>query len=372
MMRVLLLHFNFSLLLVISALAQNELRVTVEVEGIQDRTVYLKQDHAELGRIVVDSVLVKSNRVEFTAEIAEPNLYVLEVDSVPGFLTFIWDNDIQIVGHTDSLWRSIISGSDETKLWQDYQRKYADPARYKLIDLTPVMHKAIADKDLVLLEKITEDQHEILKEVQKNSFAFIEGHPDSFVSLSLLRHHADNVALDTTKSALRLLAPHWQGHSVYQYLSEWAAHKTSVLPGEPAPAFSAATFEGEPISLDNFRGNYVILDFWGTWCEPCVKKMPQMNQLRQSYPKDQLEMLFFNRDRDVDAFSKALKKYDIGWGHHFFTNKDLIRRYGAGAIPKLYLISPEGKILYNDDDQEAGNAELKILSELLASRLNSK
>ena len=113
-----------------------------------------------------------------------------------------------------------------------------------------------------------------------------------------------------------------------------------------APDFSFQDIEGKMISLSQYKGRYVVINFWASWCVPCVMEFPELNKLTANIPEEKLVRIFITGDTDTLAFNNARVKYDLK-GIHMFTNSELITKYKATAVPQLYLIDKEGKILYD-------------------------
>jgi peroxiredoxin len=111
----------------------------------------------------------------------------------------------------------------------------------------------------------------------------------------------------------------------------------------PTPDFSLINPEGKKISLKDFRGKTVFLNFWATWCEPCREEMPAMEKLYQDYKNKNFVVLAINvkdRKQEALAFVKELKlTYPIA----FDPNAEVASLYGAWGLPTTYLIGPKGE-----------------------------
>jgi thiol-disulfide isomerase/thioredoxin len=111
----------------------------------------------------------------------------------------------------------------------------------------------------------------------------------------------------------------------------------------PTPDFSLTDREGKKISLKDFRGKTVFLNFWATWCEPCREEMPAMEKLYQEHNDNNFVVLAVNvkdRRQEALAFVKELKlTYPIA----FDPNAEVASLYGAGGLPTTYLIGPKGE-----------------------------
>ena len=109
-----------------------------------------------------------------------------------------------------------------------------------------------------------------------------------------------------------------------------------------APDFTLEDLNGVEISLSSFKGKYVFLNFWATWCGPCRVEMPTMEALYQTYGGDYFEMVAV----DIQESQRAVKKYIDAGGFTFKVLLDSSGKvggtYGARSIPTTYLIDPEG------------------------------
>jgi len=80
--------------------------------------------------------------------------------------------------------------------------------------------------------------------------------------------------------------------------------KLGVFPGEPAPDFETTTLDGQPFNLSSLHGKIVLLDFWATWCAPCVAELPNIRKLHDQYSADGLVAVSISFDRDADTAHK--------------------------------------------------------------------
>ncbi|PXV68993.1 peroxiredoxin [Dysgonomonas alginatilytica] len=144
--------------------------------------------------------------------------------------------------------------------------------------------------------------------------------------------------------------------------------------GETAPDFSKENIQGETIKLSDFRTkNYVLLDFWASWCGPCVKQIPQLKKIQDTYADKGLKIIGVSLDGDEKEWRNAVEKHQVGtWiqvsgysdpDDYFSKAGDISVIYNIKAIPVYILIDKQGKILKKW--QHIGDQELEFIDNIL-------
>ena len=115
--------------------------------------------------------------------------------------------------------------------------------------------------------------------------------------------------------------------------------------GDVVPLFTLRNDEGQVVALQDFRGKVVVLNFWATWCPPCIEEIPSLNQLQDHYADKGLEVVAVSVDEDPDAYHNFLTQNKVT----FLTLRDPGRRisleYGTYKLPETYIIGPDGRLL---------------------------
>jgi thiol-disulfide isomerase/thioredoxin len=128
-----------------------------------------------------------------------------------------------------------------------------------------------------------------------------------------------------------------------------------TTPGKAAPAFEVDAFDppGTKISLGTFKGKYVLLDFWATWCPHCVAEMPEVHKAWIKFKDRNFDILSFSLDKSVHDPAKFRRNpgSPMPWNHVFLPggkSHPVAEAYGAAGIPKLVLVDPNGVIVAAD------------------------
>ncbi len=140
--------------------------------------------------------------------------------------------------------------------------------------------------------------------------------------------------------------------------------RDALAPGAPFPDFKETDLEGRPLSISKYKGKVVLIDFWATWCPPCIIKLPEIQKVYDKYHDKGLEVVGISLDEDKDALEKCVKQRKMAWPEFFdgkrWENK-LAVKYGVDSTPTTYLIGRDGKIIKTldlDDDLDAEVAKV--------------
>ncbi|TVR15732.1 MAG: TlpA family protein disulfide reductase, partial [Balneolaceae bacterium] len=122
----------------------------------------------------------------------------------------------------------------------------------------------------------------------------------------------------------------------------------SLQIGQPAPELIAETIRGEPVSLEDNSGRFVLLEFWGSWCGPCIPEIPYLKTVHESFEDDQLVVIGIALDRDTETVEAFMEEHEMTWPQILQTdmfNGELVNAFNIGGVPAMYLIGPDGVIV---------------------------
>jgi thiol-disulfide isomerase/thioredoxin len=127
--------------------------------------------------------------------------------------------------------------------------------------------------------------------------------------------------------------------------------KRAILLGGKFPDFSEKDLDGKPLSVAKFKGKVVLVDFWATWCGPCVAELPNVLKAYEDYHAKGFEIVGISLDSDEQKTRAFIKERKISWPQYYdgkgWDNK-LAVQYGVHAIPATYLLDGEGKVIGRD------------------------
>lgn len=137
-----------------------------------------------------------------------------------------------------------------------------------------------------------------------------------------------------------------------------------VVGAEPVLAFKA--YDGREVNLSQLKGKVVLVDFWATWCVPCVKAMPRVKAAYQKYHATGFEIIGISLDDEEAPLKKFLKEEQIEWPQHFDgkgqDNKFAVE-FSLGRIPAVWLIDKKGKIRFIDPEEKLEESIQLLLKE---------
>jgi peroxiredoxin len=128
--------------------------------------------------------------------------------------------------------------------------------------------------------------------------------------------------------------------------------------GASAPDFTVKMLDGKDLNLANLRGKFVLLDFWATWCAPCVAEVPNLKAVHDRFSGDpRFVLVSLSLDERLGDAEFFVRRQGLHWLQGFAgPDSPVVSAYGATAIPATFLINPEGKILARDIRGEATKA----------------
>jgi peroxiredoxin len=282
---------------------------------------------------------------------------------------FIEPGKINAKIQVDEFKKAKISGSKSQKEFELYNRRI-DSFDKKWSITFVELEDAKAKMDSNKIAKIYNDQSPIYREERRIlTRSYIREFTNSAVSAYLI--FVDNdLSLDSLKYYYSLLQPANQQGFYGNYIVSSIRKQENLQIGRPAPDFVQTDLKGNQISLSSYRGNYILLEFWASWCIPCRKESPYLKKAYSKYHDKGFEIISFSMDGPEykNAWLDAIKKDGLSWIQlcdFKVWDSEVIILYnylGGKGIPANYLINPNGDIIAKD---LRGDELEDILSQLI-------
>jgi peroxiredoxin len=294
--------------------------------------------------------LTKAGTFQFKGSLILPEFCLIKYTD-KGISLFVENQNINIKGNIDSLDKITITGSkinDNYKAFIDSRRPFEDQGEI----IGNKMKLAKDAKDMITMKKLDKssdsldnvEKEYMLKYVKENSNTVLA----PFITYKFLAYQIDLKQLQDLVGGFDTAIK----KSVYiDYLKERIDILKKVQVGQPAPDFTQNDTTGKPISLSSFKGKYVLIDFWASWCGPCRRENPNNIELYKKFNKKGFEILGVSLDKTKEKWEKAIKDDKLVWAQvsdlNYWDNEVAKKLYGIRSIPNTVLIDKEGIIVAN-------------------------
>lgn len=323
--------------------------------------------------VKVDSATLVNGEFVFKGAVKSPEFYSLTHKNLKYPIQFILENSaITVTKTADSLAMAEVKGSAAQEVYMGF---YTVPWKeitakagqiYGKIDKAEAAAKAAGVKVDSLTRAGFDQEFAALDVQNKNAVKeYISKHPSSAGAAAIIYDRF--IAYPNFPVATELFASltkDAQQSVIGSSITKAIAIDAKTAKGKLAPAFSMADKDGKIVHLSDFKGKYVLIDFWASWCGPCRKENPNVVAAYKKYHDKGFEIIGISLDSNKEAWLKAVDKDGLTWTHV----SDLkgwqcatATTYGVKAVPASFLIDPNGKVVGKDLRGEELNKTLADL-----------
>jgi peroxiredoxin len=356
---------------------QDTYSIKGSVENAKDNAIVLLSYRLD-GKTVTDTTKIKDSTFEFSGKLTDPFDAILTLDGTdssfqqPDHLSFYVEKGEIRLTIQDSIKNAVISNSklnDEVKEWTE-QTQSLQVAMKAINETYNAASNEMKESEefIATLSKASDSIYAIRKNL---ALQFIKQHPASFFTLSqlfriYLGHSPD---ASEAENLFAMLSPDLKntelGKNYAKEIENWK--KTSI--GAIALEFTQNDPDGKPVKLSDFRGKYLLIDFWASWCGPCRKENPNVVEAYNAYKDKNFTILGISLDdgtkKGRENWLKAIEQDGLSWTHVSdlkYWNNEVARLYGIYSIPANFLLDPSGKII---DRNLRGKALMEKLAEYI-------
>ncbi|WP_282015424.1 TlpA disulfide reductase family protein [Marinifilum flexuosum] len=347
-----------------------------EVKGIADGKIVLSSYEREQLKVVTfDSAIIKEGKFELKGKVDYP--LELSVKVTPGdamFSLWIENSQISVKGDmkkakADQWGRKrlpvVIEGGKIQSEKQAYEAllkpimEEQEPYTfaYNEANMTYIkgMKAELPEEELLVLKSKAQLAYNALKPFSSRmsmvNRKYMEDHPNSFVTANILKWSMSHMKPEEAQTKYDLFSEEIKNCPLGKEIKSEIKKNLLGAPGNMAVGFHKKDINNKEISLEEFKGQYVLLDFWASWCKPCRAGNPHLIDLYNKYHKKGIEFIgVASDDNNIPAWHKAVKKDQIGiWRHILSGTKDqgddIGSSYAIHTLPTKILIDPNGKII---------------------------
>ncbi len=339
---------------------QDHFTITGKLSNLKDSLIYLQYLYKD--SVIQDSAKIKNGSFTFHGKVAEPSWAMIYLPEYKGACQlFIENAEMDVHGNADSLENLTMTGSPSENEYVSYttsRKPITKEIRQASMDYETAKSKNDERTATALEKKIKELDDKNWEAIKK----FITANPKSHVSISVLggwTYSKDYNELFQLYSGLDTSIQHsYAGMRTIKNLNKLK----NVSVGSEAMDFTKNDTNGKPVKLSDFRGKWVLVDFWASWCGPCRAENPNVLKNYNAYKEKGFTVFGVSLDDSASKWKKAIAEDKMPWTQvcSFEGWKDPVsQEYAVEGIPSNFLISPQGIILARNLRGEALDNKLQ-------------
>ncbi|SDG28914.1 Peroxiredoxin [Dyadobacter soli] len=325
--------------------------VSGEIRGIGDTPIQFR--YTQNGVDKVDTVVAKGDRFRYVVQKPDDGMFDIFIKNPAWRGVWYEAGNLTVLGNIDNPEQLEIKGTKDNDLLTSYNQirwAYREKAKGQSAEA---------------IEKLNEEQ-------KLKTWAFMKVNTPSLTAMYLLSGLTNDPSLkiEDLDTAFREFPPQIRE----SYYGKKAKERIEIVKNQPvkgkkAPDFKLVSSKGDSVQLSQYLGKYVLLDFWGHWCGPCIQTMPQLRAFHEKY-RGKVTVIGIAAEwaDDKETWLKTIEKHQANWINltdFRFDRGEVMKTFNITEFPTYFLVDPKGVVVARSNNFPAIE---KIVAEVKAFR----